>query len=80
MRNLLTVTQIAGFLDTVPVRISYVIRKQEIKPHTKRGGVRLFTWQQVKTIRQALFRVRPREPKVKKQKPVPLKQILGGAL
>lgn len=68
MRNLLTIAQIAGFLDTEPTRISYVVRKHGIPPHTKQGRIRLFTWQQVKTIRQVLGCVRSRKPKVKKQR------------
>ena len=61
--NLLTASQIADQLDEPPQRVTYIIRKYQLKPVSRIGIIRLFSEGQVKAIKQGLYGIQIRDSK-----------------
>lgn len=55
-----TATQIADMLEESPMRIRYIISKLRIRPVHRVGIIRLFSEQQVQTIKDGLYTMRVR--------------------
>lgn len=54
-----TIGEIADQLQEPTPRITYVISKHRIKPVRRTGIIRLFSADQIETIKQGLFLLRP---------------------
>ena len=58
--NLYTASQIADHLNEPPQRVCYIIRKLRLKPVQRIGIIRLFDEDQVRVIKQGLYRIQVR--------------------
>ncbi|MCP4612709.1 MAG: hypothetical protein GY845_28770 [Planctomycetes bacterium] len=61
--QLLTIGQIADILEEPPARIAYIISKYRLKPVSRVGIIRLFSTEQVKTMKQGLYGIQIRRSK-----------------
>ena len=58
--NLLTASQIADQFGEAPQRVTYIIHKYRLKPVERVVIIRLFSQEQAKAIKQALYNIQVR--------------------
>ncbi len=58
--NLLSLSEIADFIEEPPQRVAYIIRKLRIKPKKRIGIIRLFSKSQAIQIKQGCFNMQVR--------------------
>lgn len=63
LSTLYTASEISDIFGEPPQRITYIIRKYRLKPIQRIGIIRLFSEEQVKTIKQGLYGIQIRSSK-----------------
>ena len=62
-KELFTVGQIADRLSEPPARVAYIVSKYRLKPVMRIGIIRLFSEEQVETMKQGLYGIQIRRSK-----------------